>query len=440
MDPITLAIIVMLAMFALLAIGLPIGFAMAVTGFIGSTFLIDLDAALSLLGQTAYETTITFNLSVVPLFILMGYFASNSGLSEGLFRACNTWLGYRRGGLGLATIAGCGAFAAVCGSSLATAATMTQVALPEMKKFNYNDQLSTGAIAAGGTVGILIPPSVILVLYGILTETNIGDLFLAGFLPGILTVIFFMATISIMTRIFPNMGPRGLKTTLRQKFGAFGDVWGTIVLFFLVIGGIYLGIFSPEEAAGIGASGALVLALIGRQMTRQVFVNCLMETVRTSAMIFTILIGAILLNNFLVLSAVPDAVGDWIGSLALSGTAILFIILLIYLVMGCALDSLAMILLTIPIFFPVIQQLGMDPVWFGIIVVMVFELGLITPPVGMNVFIIKGMAQEVALADIYKGVLPFVIAQVLLIALIVAFPDIATWLPSTAQDMQSLFD
>ena len=216
MDPITLAIIVMLAMFALLAIGLPIGFAMAVTGFIGSTFLIDLDAALSLLGQTAYETTITFNLSVVPLFILMGYFASNSGLSEGLFRACNTWLGYRRGGLGLATIAGCGAFAAVCGSSLATAATMTQVALPEMKKFNYNDQLSTGAIAAGGTVGILIPPSVILVLYGILTETNIGDLFLAGFLPGILTVIFFMATISIMTRIFPNMGPRGLKTTLRQ--------------------------------------------------------------------------------------------------------------------------------------------------------------------------------------------------------------------------------
>ena len=381
----------MLAMFALLAIGLPIGFAMAVTGFIGSTFLIDLDAALSLLGQTAYETTITFNLSVVPLFILMGYFASNSGLSEGLFRACNTWLGYRRGGLGLATIAGCGAFAAVCGSSLATAATMTQVALPEMKKFNYNDQLSTGALPRA-TVGILIPPSVILVLYGILTETNIGDLFLAG-LPGILTVIFFMATISIMTRISRTWVP-GVENNFTSKIWR---IWRRLGHDRSLLFGHWRHLswdILSGGAAGIGASGALVLALIGRQMTRQVFVNCLMETVRTSAMIFTILIGAILLNNFLVLSAVPDAVGDWISSLALSSTAILFHHPINLLVMGCALDSLAMILLTIPIFFPVIQQLGMDPVWFGIIVVMVVELGLITPPVGMNVFIIKGMARR----------------------------------------------
>jgi C4-dicarboxylate transporter, DctM subunit len=436
MDPITLSILIFILLFVLLAIGLPIGFAMAVTGFLGSAMLIDFNAAMALLGQTAFETPITYNLSIVPLFILMGYFASNSGLSEALFSACNTWLGSRRGGLALATIGGCGAFAAICGSSLATAATMTQVALPEMKRFNYDDSLATGSIAAGGTIGILIPPSVILVLYGILTESNIGELFLAGFIPGILTVIFFMITISIITAIYPETGPRGAKTTFAQKMGAFKKVWSTMLLFLLVIGGIYLGIFSPEEAAGIGASGALALALMARTMTWDIFFDCLMETVKTSAMIFTILIGAILFNNFLVLSAVPDSIGAWIGGLDMSPTAILIIILLIYLVLGCALDSLAMILLTIPIFFPVVAKLGFDPIWFGIIVVMVVELGLITPPIGMNVFIIKGMAPEVPLGTIYKGVLPFAIAQIMLIALIVIFPAIATWLPSTMSQFQ----
>ena len=436
MDPITLSILIFILLFVLLAIGLPIGFAMAVTGFLGSAMLIDFNAAMALLGQTAFETPITYNLSIVPLFILMGYFASNSGLSEALFSACNTWLGSRRGGLALATIGGCGAFAAICGSSLATAATMTQVALPEMKRFNYDDSLATGSIAAGGTLGILIPPSVILVLYGILTESNIGELFLAGFIPGILTVIFFMTTILIVTAIYPETGPRGAKTTFAQKMGAFKKVWSTMLLFLLVIGGIYLGIFSPEEAAGIGASGALALALMARTMTWDIFFDCLMETVKTSAMIFTILIGAILFNNFLVLSAVPDSIGAWIGGLDMSPTAILIIILLIYLVLGCALDSLAMILLTIPIFFPVVAKLGFDPIWFGIIVVMVVELGLITPPIGMNVFIIKGMAPEVPLGTIYKGVLPFAIAQIMLIALIVIFPAIATWLPSTMSQFQ----
>lgn len=436
MDPITLSILIFILLFVLLAIGLPIGFSMAVTGFLGSAMLIDFNAAMALLGQTAFETPITYNLSIVPLFILMGYFASNAGLSEALFSACNTWLGNRRGGLALATIGGCGAFAAICGSSLATAATMTQVALPEMKRYNYDDSLATGSIAAGGTIGILIPPSVILVLYGILTESNIGELFLAGFVPGILTVIFFMVTISIMTAIYPETGPRGAKTSFAEKLSALKKVWSTMLLFLLVIGGIYLGIFSPEEAAGIGASGALLLALMGRTMTWEIFFNCLMETVKTSAMIFTILIGAILFNNFLVLSAVPDSIGAWIGGLEMSATAILIIILLIYLVLGCALDSLAMILLTIPIFFPVVAKLGFDPIWFGIIVVMVVELGLITPPIGMNVFIIKGMAPEVPLGTIYKGVLPFAVAQILLIALIVIFPAIATWLPSTMAQFQ----
>ncbi len=431
MEPTVAAIVIFVLLFALLAIGTPIGFAMAGAGFLGSLLLIDLDAALALLGQTAYETPITYDLSVVPLFVLMGYFATTSGLSEGLYRACYTWLGHRRGGLALATIGGCGAFAAICGSSLATAATMSQVALPEMKRYNYDVRLATGSIAAGGTIGILIPPSVILVLYGILTETSISELFLAGIVPGILTVIFFMVTISIVTRINPELGPRGEATTALDKLKAFKDVWGTVMLFLLVIGGIYLGVFSPTEAAGIGAMGALGLAVLARRMTPAIFLRCLMDTVKTSAMIFTILIGAIMFNNFLVLSAVPDALGEWIQTLPLGPHGILVIILLIYLVLGCALDSLAMILLTIPIFFPVVQNLGFDPVWFGVIIVMVVELGLISPPIGMNVFIIKGMAPEVPLGSIYVGVLPFVIAEILLIVLLVSVPALALWLPST---------
>ena len=275
MDPTVDAIVIMALLFVLLAIGMPIGFAMAGAGFLGSLLMIDLDAALSLLGQTAYETPITYDLSVVPLFVLMGYFATSSGLSEGLYRACYTWLGHRRGGLALATIGGCGAFAAICGSSLATAATMSQVALPEMKRYNYDVRLATGSIAAGGTIGILIPPSVILVLYGILTETSISELFLAGIVPGILTVIFFMVTVSIVTRINPELGPRGEATSALDKLMAFKDVWGTVLLFLLVIGGIYLGIFTPTEAAGVGAVGALLLALMRLRMTAKIFLQCL---------------------------------------------------------------------------------------------------------------------------------------------------------------------
>ncbi len=431
MEPTVAAIVIMGLLFALLAIGMPIGFAKAGAGFLGSLLLIDLDAALALLGQTAFETPITYDLSVVPLFVLMGYFATSSGLSEGLYRACYTWLGHRRGGLALATIGGCGAFAAICGSSLATAATMSQVALPEMRRYGYDVRLATGSVAAGGTIGILIPPSVILVLYGILTETSISELFLAGMVPGVLTVAFFMITVSIVTRVNPELGPRGEITSGLDKLKAFKDVWGTVLLFLLVIGGIYLGVFSPTEAAGIGAMGALGLAALARRMTPRIFLGCLMDTVKTSAMIFTILIGAIMFNNFLVLSAVPDALGEWIETLPLGPHGILVIILLVYLVLGCALDSLAMILLTIPIFFPVVQNLGFDPVWFGVIVVMVVELGLISPPIGMNVFIIKGMAPEVPLGDIYVGVLPFVAAEIVLIAILVAVPGLALWLPGT---------
>lgn len=418
-------------MFVLLASGMAIGLAMGLAGVTGTMWLISSDSALALLGQTAYETAITYDLSIVPLFVLMGYLATNSGLSEALYRACNTWLGSFRGGLALATIGGCGAFAAICGSSLATAATMSQIALPEMRRYNYDERLATGAIAAGGTIGILIPPSVILVIYGILTETNIGHLFLAGIIPGMLLVLFFMITIMIVTRIDPTLGPRGEKTTFAEKIRAVKDVWGTALLFMLVIGGIYLGVFTPTEAAGIGAMGALGLGLVARRMSVKKFMNCLLETVKTTSMIFTILIGAILFNNFLVLSDVPSEIGEWVSSLPLGPHSILLVILLIYLVLGCALDALAMILLTVPIFFPIVANLGFDPIWFGVIVVLVVELGMISPPIGMNVFVIKGIAPEVPIGQIYLGVLPFVIALMLLIVVLVIFPGLATWLPST---------
>jgi tripartite ATP-independent transporter DctM subunit len=431
MSPHVLAIVILIFLFVLLAIGMPIGFAMGLAAFIGTLLLIDGGAALALLGQTAYETAVTYGLSVIPMFVLMGYIAGEAGLSQGLYKACNAWLGHRRGGLALATIGACGAFAAICGSSLATAATMAQIALPEMRRYKYSDKLATGALAAGGTIGILIPPSVVMVIYGLLTETSISALFLAGFIPGILTVIGFMLTISIVTWIDPTLGPPAARTPFRERIIAFKDVWGAFTLFLVVIGGLYLGVFSPTEAASVGAVGAFLLGLINGRTPAQLLRTTLIDTVKTTAMIFTVLIGAILFNNFLILASVPTMVSDWIAGLPLGKTAVLMVIVAMYFVLGCLLDSLAMILLTIPIVFPIIKALGYDPVWFGIIIVMVVELGLITPPIGMNVFVMKGIAKDVPLEDIFRGVTPFIIAQVILIFLIIAFPQIALWLPST---------
>lgn len=431
MPPSVIAILILVLLFVLLAGGMPLGFAMGLSGFLGTLLLIDVSAALALLGQTAYETGLAYNLSVIPMFVLMGYIASEAGLSESLYRACHAWLGHRRGGLALATIGACGAFAAICGSSLATAATMAQIALPEMRKYKYHDKLATGAVAAGGTIGILIPPSVVMVIYGLLTETSISALFLAGFIPGILTVLGFMAAIAIVTRIDPTLGPPAERTPMTERFKVLGSVWGTAVLFLVVIGGLYVGFFSPTEAASVGACGAFVLGLINRRTPAQLLRTSLIDTVKTTAMIFTVLIGALLFNNLLILASVPTMVSDWISGLPLGKMAILLIIVAMYFVLGCLLDSLAMILLTIPIVFPIVKALGYDPVWFGIIIVMVVELGLITPPIGMNVFVIKGMAPDVPLETIFRGVTPFIIAQIILIFLLIAFPQIALWLPET---------
>ncbi|MGB0411338.1 MAG: TRAP transporter large permease [Pikeienuella sp.] len=433
MDPILIGTLSFVALFIMLIMTVPIGFAMGICGLAGMSMIIGFGPSLSLFGTTVYETTVTYDLSIVPLFVLMGAVAARSGLSKELYGAFNAWFGAFRGGLALATVGACGAFAAICGSSVATAATMSKVALPEMKRYKYSEDLATGSVAAGGIIGILIPPSVVLVLYGVLTETSIGDLFIAGFLPGILTIVGFMLVVVVVTRINPNMGPPGAHVTLKEKFEALGRTWAIILLFALVIGGIYFGVFTPTEAAGIGAVGAFVISALRRRMTIANTREALMETVKTTAMIFTILMGALTLNNLMVFSGIAGALSGFVSGLDMHPMAVMAIILLIYLVMGCFLDALAMILLTVPIFFPIIIDLGFDPVWFGIIVVMVVELGLITPPIGMNVFVIKGMVPEVKLSSIYKGVIPFVIAQFVLIIMVFLFPDIALWLPESAR-------
>lgn len=433
MDPISIGLTAFAALFVMLILTVPIGVAMALAGIGGTAAIIGLQPTLGLFGTTVYSTTVTYDLSIVPLFVLMGAIAARSGLSRELYDVFNAWLGRFRGGLAIATVGACGAFAAICGSSLATAATMSKVALPEMKRMKYADSLATGSVASGGIIGILIPPSVILVLYGILTETSIGDLFIAGFLPGILTVIVFMLVIAIITRIWPDLGPAGEAHTLSEKLTALARTWAIILLFVIVIGGIYFGIFTPTEAAGIGAVGAFGIAAMRGRLTRENVRDALLETIKTSGMIFTILIGAITLNNLTIFSGLAAALGNFVSGLDMSPMAIMAVILLIYLLLGCFLDALAMILLTVPIFFPIVTGLGFDPVWFGIIVVMVVELGLITPPIGMNVFVIKGMSQDVRLSSIYAGVLPFVVGQLALIIMVFLLPDIALWLPETAK-------
>jgi tripartite ATP-independent transporter DctM subunit len=436
MDPITVGVVSFAALFVMLILTVPIGYAMALAGVAGMAMIIGPWPALALFGTTVYENTVTYSLSIIPLFVLMGAVASRSGLSRELYGAFNAWFGAFRGGLALATIGACGAFAAICGSSVATAATMSRVALPEMRRLNYAESLATGSIAAGGIIGILIPPSVILVLYGILTETSIGDLFIAGFLPGILTIAGFMAVISIVTRIWPEMGAPGEKSSFAEKIAALGRTWAILMLFALVIGGIYFGVFTPTEAAGIGAVGAFGIAILRGRFSGAMALEALLETVRTTAMIFTVLIGALTLNNLMIFSGIAGALSGFVGGLDMPPMAIMAIILVLYLVMGCFLDALAMILLTVPIFFPIVTGLGFDPVWFGVIVVMVVELGLITPPIGMNVFVIKGMAPDVKLSAIYAGVMPFVLAQILLIIAVFLIPEIALWLPQTAQSFR----
>jgi tripartite ATP-independent transporter DctM subunit len=408
----------------------PIAFSMMIVGFFGMAVVNGFEGALANVGQTAFDSAINYELSVVPLFVLMGNFVTRARLSEELYAASNAFLGHRKGGLAMATIVACGGFSAVCGSSLATAATMAKVAMPSMRRYGYDDGLAAGAIAAGGTLGILIPPSVLLVIYGILTQTNIGKLFAAGILPGIIGIIFYLLAVRVMITLKPELGPPGERSSWTVRWQTMRGVWGVVALFVFVMGGIYGGVFSPTEAAGIGAAGAFFFAVMRHTMTRHVFYEVLIESAATTAMLFTVLIGALLFANFINLSTFPDTLLSIAGSFKDQPDLVILAILVIYIFLGCVFESLSMILLTVPIFFPLVQQLGYDPVWYGIVVVVITEISLITPPVGLNVFVLRGVLPDVRTTTIFRGVTAYWIADLFRLTVIVWFPALSLWLPS----------
>jgi len=409
---------------------MPVAFAMAFAGLAGFAYLSDVESALTLLAQDIFETLSAYPLSVIPMFILMGSFAFASGISRRLYMSSYTWFGQWPGGLTVATVLACSGFAAICGSTAATAATMGKIALPEMKKYGYNDVLATGTVASAGTLGILIPPSTVLIVYGILTEESIGRLFIAGVLPGIILSLFFVATVVLICLRKPELGPSGPPTTWAQKVRAVTGIVETITLFLLTIGGLFLGLFSPTQAGAVGASGALFIGMIRRQLRLKKTVDAAKDGLRTACMVLFIIAGATIFGHFLSISNIPFVLAEWIEGLPIPPMAIMSVIIVIYFIGGFFMDSMALIVVTIPIFFPVVVKLGFDPIWFGVMIVLVGEMGVITPPVGVNVFVIKGIAPEIPLYTIFKGILPFLAALIVLTILLMIFPDIATLLPS----------
>ena len=424
------AIIGFVSLFILMLLRVPVGMAMGLVGVTGFGYLTSGMPALKIVGHTTMRTVTDFNFAVVPLFLLMGAFATTSGMSRELFRAANAFLGHLRGGLGIATIAACGGFAAICGSSVATAATFSKVAYPEMRRFGYPQSFATGVIAAGGTLGIMIPPSTVFAIYGLITEQDVGKLFIAGIIPGILAVSMYMVTITIIGIARPGFLPAGQRAPLSEKLGALKDIWATLLLFAFVIGGLYGGLFTATEAAGAGAGGAFIIGFARRKLSGQDILRSLLETTRTTAAVFTILIGALLFGYFLTITQTPQKVTEFLTGLGIGSYGVLALIMLMYLVLGCLMDALAMIILTVPIIFPVIKELGFDPIWFGVIIVMTVELGLIHPPVGMNIFVIKSVIEDVKISTIFYGVMPFIITDLLRLVILIAFPILATWLPS----------
>ncbi|MEM5474254.1 TRAP transporter large permease [Hoeflea sp. AS60] len=426
------------AVLLLVLLRMPIAFAMGIVGMVGMTYETNFVAAISLVSRLIIDTSQDYGLSVVPLFILMGLFVNKGGISRELYQVSNAFLGHFRGGLAMATIAACGGFAAICGSSLATAATMSKVVMPEMRKLGYSDELSSASIAAGGTLGILIPPSVILVIYGLLTETSIGKLFIAGIVPGILGILFYLVAVQISVYRNPAAGPAGRRFSLSEKLQALSGVWSVLLLFFLVIGGLYGALdfwpihltFSPTEAAGMGAMGAFLIALFRGTLSVSETLTVLKETATTTAQLFSVLIGAWIFSNFVNYAGLPEGLRDMIVSADLSPWLVMTVILLIYVALGCVFESLSMLLLTVPIFFPIVIGLGYDPVWFGIIVVVVTEISLITPPVGLNVFILKSVVGDISVGTIFKGVTPFWMMDIVRLLILVLFPWLVLFLPS----------
>lgn len=418
------------AMFALMLVRVPIGIAMGIVGAAGFAYTTGLEAAIALVGSSPLRSAGDPSLGIVPMFILMGALASTTGLSQELFRAANAWMGHLRGGLAYAAMCACAGFAAINGSSVATAVTMTKVALPEMRKLGYQPGLAAGTLAAGGTLGIMIPPSVVFVLYGIMTDQDIGKLFMAGVVPGLLAVVLYVVTINVLGRVRPRHLPAGPRCNWQQRLQSLRGLWATAALFLFVLGGMYFGAFTPTEAAAMGVFGAALIGWVRGRMSWRVMGAALTETIRVSAAIFTIVIGAYLFGYFLSVAGTTQALIEFIVHLPFDRYGILFFVLVMYLFLGAIMDELAMILLTIPVVYPAMMQLGFDPIWFGVIIVMTVTFGLICPPVGMNVFVVNALARDVKLADIYRGVAPFILADVVRLTLLVAFPALCTWLPS----------
>jgi len=431
MSAVTIGIIGILFLFLLLAMRMQIGFSMALVGFLGFAILGSIKPSFSILGMEPFKIGAAYSLTVIPLFILMGQFANYSRMGFEIYQTVYRWLGYLPGGLSMATIGACGGFAAISGSSLAAAATMGMVALPEMKRFKYDDSLATGCIAAGGTLGILIPPSTVMIIYGILTEQPIATLFIAGILPGLLLCMLFMLSIYVIAKLKPALGPPGPRFTIKERIYSLKDTWSILCLFLLVIGGLYTGWFTPTEAAGVGAFGAFVITIIKRRLTWDNLTKSLADTTRTTAMVFLILIGAHILGYFLAISQIPDQLSILAAESGLNRYIVLAILIFAYIVLGCFMEGLAIMVLTIPIAYPMVLDMGFDPIWFGVIITLVMEMSLITPPVGINVFIISGIAKEVPMYTIFRGILPFWFAMLVCIILLVIFPQIALFLPLT---------
>jgi tripartite ATP-independent transporter DctM subunit len=424
------AVIGFVALFALMLLRVPVGMAMGLVGVVGYSYIAGAGPALKLVGQTSMRTVTDYTFGVIPMFMLMGAFVSVSGVSRELFRAANAFIGHLRGGLGVATVLACGGFAAICGSSVATAATFSTVAYPEMRRFGYPQSFSAGVIAAGGTLGAMLPPSTVLAVYAILTQQDIGKLFMAGIVPGLLAMSMYVVTIMLIVFFRPEWLPAGEKKSFSERVSGLKDVWAPLVLFLFVIGGLYGGFFTPTEAGGVGASGAFLLGVLRGKLDKAGIREALLSATRTSAAVFTVLIGALLFGYFLTITQTPQKLTEILTGLGVGRYGVLGLIMLMYLVLGCLMDAMAMIILTVPIIYPVIIQLGFDPIWFGIIIVMTVELGLIHPPVGMNVFVIKSVVKDVSFMTIFKGVIPFVLTDILRLVILITFPIIALWLPN----------
>jgi tripartite ATP-independent transporter DctM subunit len=411
-----------------------VAYVMALVGFVGFGILISFEGALSLLARNIYGQFSSYDLTTIPLYILMGQIAFNSGISKRLYSTAYKFLGHVRGGLAMATVSSCTAFGAVCGSSPATASIMTTVGMPEMKRYNYTYDLAAGSVAAGGGLGMIMPPSVVLIVYGVMTEQSIGALFVAGIIPALMLTALFILTVYITCTISPEKGPKGERFTIKEKIKSLSGLTDTLIVFVVSIGGLFLGLFTPTESASVGAAGVLIVSVVRKQLSWKAFVKSLYETLSTSCMVLFLIAGAVVFSKFLAVTRIPFDLATMVSGLELPSFMVLGIIILIYFLGGCFMDSLGLIMLTIPIFFPVVANLGYDPIWFGIIIVLVVEMGVITPPVGLNVYVVygvsKGVVGEIPLETIFKGIFPFLVAVVCGIILLIIFPQITLLLPN----------